>query len=372
MTPTAAATSRRFFRPTWAEIDLSALAGNLQMLRAKIPGGKLLFVVKANAYGHGAVECARAAATQADWLGVSSVEEGIALREAGLKLPVLVLGSLYPFESFLAAAEANLTPTVASLASAEALAQAAKRLGRRLSCHLKIETGMGRIGMSPAAAGAVAEYLAGERSVGVEGVYTHFARAEDSAEATRAQMGRFKDALTEVAKAAGPVALRHAANSAAAIKFPWARLDMIRPGLAAYGLYPGFEPVMTLKSRVVFVKYLPKGAAVSYGGTFRCKKPSRIATIPIGYADGLPRGLSNKGSVLIRGRRCPIAGRVTMDMVMADVSGLPQVSVGDEAVFLGRQGQDEIAARELATQLGTIPYEIACAVSARVPRVYRP
>ncbi len=371
MTLAAAAVTRRFFRPTWAEIDLEALRRNLSKLRDKAAGAQVMFVVKANAYGHGAAECARAAERLADWLGVSCVEEGIALREAGLKQPILVLGSLYPFESFLAAAEFGLTPTVASLSAAQALGEAAKTVGRRLSCHLKVETGMGRIGMSPAAAGAVARFVAGDRGLRIEGAYTHLARAEDGPEASRAQMSLFGQAVEQIAREAGPVELRHAANSAAAVRFPWARLDLIRPGLAVYGLYPGFEPVLSLKSRVVFLKYLPKGATVSYGGAFRCKKASRVATIPIGYADGLSRGLSGKGWALVRGRRCRIAGRVTMDMTMLDVTDLPEVRVGDEVVFIGRQGGAEIPAAELARELKTIPYEIACGVSARVPRVCR-
>jgi alanine racemase len=360
---------RRFFRPTWAEIDLAALRANLKKFRARMPSRvKLLFVVKANAYGHGAAACAQAAerGRLADWLGVSSVEEGVALRQSGVRLPILVLGSLYPFESFLAAAEFGLTPTVASLESARRLVTAAERLGRRVDCHLKVETGMGRIGMRPAAAAAAAAYLASCRLVRLQGVYTHFACAETDARFTRTQLRLLKEALDAI----GPVPLRHAANSAGALKFPAARLDMVRPGLAIYGCVPGFAPALSLKSKVVFLKTVPKGTPISYGARWKARRPSRIATIPVGYADGLPRGLSNKGFALLSGKRCPIVGSVTMDMTMIDATGAPGAKVGDDAVLIGRQDGAEITAGEIAKTLGTIPYEVTSMISARVPRVY--
>jgi alanine racemase len=363
----------RFFRPTWAEIDLNALRANLRKLRARCGRSQLMFVVKANAYGHGAVECSRFAEKEklAEWLGVSSVEEGVTLREAGVKLPVLVLGSLYPFESFLAAADHGLTPTVASLESAQRLVEAAKSLGRRVDCHIKVETGMGRIGVSPAAAVAVAQFLSGQPSVRLQGVYTHLSCADSDALFTRRQLKRFEEALDGLKKRGIKVPLVHAANSAGALRFPAARFDMVRPGLAAYGLYPGFAPVLSLKSKLVFIKTVPKGAPVSYGAQFRARRVSRIATLPVGYADGWFRANFKKGAaILVGGRRCPIAGRVTMDMTMADVTDAARPRVGEDAVLIGSQGRETVTALEVAERVGTIPYEVTTAISARVPRVY--
>jgi alanine racemase len=354
--------SRRFFRPVWADIDLKALETNLRRMRARVgKRPKLLFVVKANAYGHGALACSKLAQQKrlADWLGVSSVEEGIALREGGIKLPILVLGSLYPFESFLAAAEFDLTPTVASLESARRFKDAAK-LHPGWKCHVKIETGMNRIGVRPDEGVRVVEYLRSS----VEGVYTHFSCADSDRAYTRKQLGIFKDFL----KRAPKVKLRHAANSAATLRHPETRFDLVRPGLALYGLSDGFEPVLSLKTRVVFIKNVGPGAAIGYGATHRARKPSRIATLPIGYADGFARRLSNKGEVLIGGRRCPVVGAVSMDMTTVDVTNAPEVRVGDQAAVLGSQGRERISAGDLAGLLGTIPYEIVCGVSARVPR----
>jgi alanine racemase len=367
--------TRRFFRPTWAEVHLGALQDNLRRFRRRMPRStKILFVVKGDAYGHGAVACAQAAqkTRAADWLGVSSVEEGVALREAGIRLPVLVLGSLYPFESFLAAAEFGLIPTVASLDSARRLAEVARRLGRRVCCHLKIETGMGRIGMSPAAAVATAGYLAADKLVYVAGAYTHFSCAETDRAFTWEQLRRFRRALCDLARVGVSPRLRHAANSAAALRLPASRLDLVRPGLAIYGLYPGFKPVLSLKSKVVFLKTVPRGAAIGYGATFRARRPTRVATIPIGYADGLSRRLSNRGQALLGGRRCAIIGNISMDMLMLDATTVPGARVGDDVVFIGRQGREEIPAAETAAAAGAITYETTAALTGRVPRTFLP
>ncbi len=365
--------SRRFFRPTWAEVDLSQIGANLRRFREKIPKKtKLMFVVKANAYGHGAAACAKAAekARAADWLGVSSVEEGVLLREAELKLPILVLGSLYPFESFLAAAEYRLTPTVASFEAARRLVDAAARVGRRLGCHLKIDTGMGRIGVSPAAGAAVASFIAEQPHLKLEGVYTHLASAESDRARTSAQLARFQETLRKVSAPAR--FLRHAANSAAALSYAAARLDLVRPGGAIYGLCAGFSPVLSLKSKIVFLKTVAPGSTVGYGATFRARRAARIATVPVGYADGYPRLLSNKASVLIGGKRCPVVGRVSMDMLTVDVTAAPAARVGEDVVLIGRQGRQAITAQDIAKTAGTISYEVTCAISSRVPRVYLP
>lgn len=363
---------RRFFRPTWAEIDVDALVANLRLIRKRVGSRvKIMFVVKANAYGHDAVLCSLAAqkARAADWLGVSSVEEGLALRSAGVKLPILILGSLYPFESVLAAAAHDLTPIVASLESAKRVAEAALRLRRTINIHVKVDTGMGRIGLRPEAAVALMRDLTVLKGIRVQGIYTHMAKAEDDAGFTARQLSAFNRVLKALDQEILRPPLVHAANSAAALRHPGSRFDLVRPGLAAYGLYEGFAPVLTLKSKIVYIKTVSKGATVSYGATWRAKRVSRIATLPIGYGDGYPRALSNKASVLVAGKRCPVIGRVTMDQTMIDVTGAPRASVGADAVLIGRQDDLVVSAAELARYCGTIPYETATALSSRVPRV---
>jgi alanine racemase len=363
---------RRFFRPTWAEIDLGALVSNLRLLRKRVgPRVKVMFVVKANAYGHDAVLCSLAAqkARAADWLGVSSVEEGIALRAAGVRLPILVLGSLYPFESVLAAAAHDLTPIIASFESAKRVAEAALRLRRKINIHVKVDTGMGRIGLRPEAALSLVRDLAPVKGIRVQGLYTHMAKAEDDRTFTTRQLKAFKDVVNTLKRDGLRPPLVHAANSAAALRHPESRFDLVRPGLAAYGLYEGFAPVLTLKSKIVYIKTAPKGATVSYGATWRAKRVSRIATLPIGYADGYARALSNKASVLVNGARCPVVGRITMDQTMIDVTDAPRARVGDDVVLIGRQQGSVVSAAELARLCGTIPYETATALSSRVPRV---
>ncbi|MFC1679054.1 alanine racemase [Elusimicrobiota bacterium] len=370
----------RLYRPTWCEIDLRVLRSNLRRLRRL---ANVMFVVKADGYGHGAVRVARAAlgSGAVSWLGVSSVEEGAVLREAGITGPILILGSLYPFESTLAAIRYGLTPTVASLEGARRIVRAAGHLGRShrrrlpLACHLKIDTGMGRIGVRWPAGSEVAEYLARSRGVRLEGVYTHLARSENDAAYTRGQLARFRKAVAGLEAARQRPALRHAANSAGALRFPESRWDLIRPGLAAYGLLGDFRPVLSLKTRIVFLKNVKAGTSIGYGTHYRTRRPARIATLPIGYGDGLPRLLSLGGgrprpAVLVRGRRCPMVGALTMDMMMVDVTGVREAKVGEEAVLIGRSGSAVVTAGELAKAAKTIPYEIVTSLSARVPRVY--
>lgn len=365
------------YRPTWAEVDLGKLQANLRRLRARVgPRPRMLLVVKADGYGHGAVEVARAAEASglASFFGVSSVEEGIALRRGRIRSPILILGSLYPFESTLAAIRHRLTPTVASLDGARLIAEAARRAKATLSCHLKIDTGMGRIGVRWPAGRQVVEFLRSAPGVRLEGVYTHLARAEDGPAFTRAQLRLFRRAVEDVERSGLKPVLRHAANSAAALLHPESRWDLVRPGIAAYGVWPGFEPVLSLKTRLVFLKNVGRGTPLGYGAAFRTRRPSRIATLPVGYGDGLPRLLSTPGGrpacVLVRGRRCPIVGMMSMDMTMVDVTGVPGARVGEEAVLLGRQGSEAIGAGELARRARTIPYEILTGLKARVPRVY--
>lgn len=359
-------------RPTVAEIRLSAVRNNLQKLKKAAAPSRLLFVVKANGYGHGAAELARLAEREGlAWgFGVSCVEEGLALRAAGLKSPVLVLGSLYPFESFVEAINAGLMVTIASLDAARQVAEAARGAGKKAICHIKLETGMGRIGARRPSVLKIYDELKGCGEVEVGGVYTHLSSADTDPDYTGAQLAIFSETMAELADHGASGLLYHAANSAATMNFPVSRLDLVRCGIAAYGQLPGFEPAMTLKTKIVFIKNVREGAYISYNKSFRADRAMKIATIPAGYGDGYIRRFSNKADVLIGGRRCRVLGNVTMDMTMVDVTAVKEAAVGSEAVLLGRQGAEEITAAELADIAGTINYEIVTQVSGRVPRVY--
>jgi len=339
---------------------------------------KILFVVKANAYGHGITRIAREAESllsknksPIDWFGVSSVEEGITLRQAGVKTPILILGSLYPFDSFIEAARFRLIPTIASLEAAKKISEVGLKIRKKLDCHLKIDTGMGRIGISPENASGVAKYLLAQQSARLGGIYTHFASAENDPGFTRLQISRFKMALSDIGLKNGKIIV-HASNSAAILKYPAARFDMVRAGLALYGLSPGFRPVLSFKARIVFIKKIKKNTPISYGGTFRARRTSRIATVCVGYGDGVLRSQSNKGWALVEGHRCKMVGAITMDMLMLDVTDTPEAHVGSEVVLIGTQGKERILAQDAAQTAGTISYEILCAISQRVPRVYIP
>lgn len=359
------------FRPTHAEVRLDAVRENLKKLAGTAAPARLLFVVKANAYGHGAAALAAMAEKEdlAWGFGVSSVEEGLALREAGLKKPILVLGSLYPFESFVAAINSGLTVTIASLDAARQVIDAAKALGKKASCHIKLETGMGRIGARRPAALKIYDELSASPHAEVAGLYTHLSSADCDEEYTEGQLEIFRAAARDIHARGGLPAL-HAAASTALMNYPASRFDMVRAGIAAYGLADGYTPALSWKTRIVFIKNVREGACISYNKTFRAAGPMKIATLPVGYADGYIRRFSNKADVLIGGRRCRVLGNVTMDMLMVDVTEVKDVSAGTEAVLLGRQGSEEITAGELAGIAGTITYEIFTLISARVPRVY--
>ncbi|MCX5785130.1 MAG: alanine racemase [Elusimicrobia bacterium] len=363
----------KVYRPTVAEINFPALSANLIKIK-KTVGAKtrVMFVVKADAYGHGAAAAAVfAEKKKLAWgYGVSSVEEGLALRGAGVRSPVLVLGSLYPFESFVEALHANLTLTISSLQGARQAARASQRLGKKALCHVKLETGMGRIGARKPAVIKIFEALGASKTVVAEGLYTHLSSADSDPEFTARQLEIFSQTAGELESAGRGALIKHTANSFAALNYPQSRRDMVRVGLAAYGCMEGFKPALTLKTRIVFVKTVRRGAYISYNKSFRVPGPMKIATLPIGYGDGYTRALSNKADILVGGRRCRVLGNITMDMLMIDVTRVKEVSVGDEAVLIGRQGREEITARELAVKALTIPYEITTLLSSRVPRVY--
>jgi len=368
-------------RPTRAEIDLGALVRNLRTLRAAAQGAGVLAMVKADAYGHGATLVAPALEAEGvELLGVALVEEGLALRAAGVRGEILVLGGAYA-GGWEALVEARLLPAVFREDHLDALAAAARRQGLEPRAHLKVDTGMARLGALPE---EVPGLLARARSLGVvlEGVLSHFANADlANAETTQGQLDQFRSLLAQVDAAGVRTRWRHLANSAALIALPPSRdgraLNLVRPGLALYGLSPApwisparpLEPVLSWKTEVIHLKFVRAGTSVSYGGTWTAQRRSRIATLPVGYADGYPRRLSNRAQVLVRGARAPVVGRVCMDLCMVDVTDVPGVDLGDEVVLIGRQGAGEIGAAEMAGWLETMSYEVLCGVGARVPRL---
>ncbi len=363
-------------RPTWAEVDLGAVAHNFKAITRRVRApARVMAVVKADGYGHGAVAVAkRLARAGAAAFGVSTLEEGVTLREAGIRPPILVLGNVFPFSNLPVLARHRLTPTVCSLAAVREMESWCRRTRVQLPLHIKVDTGMARIGISPRAAPDLAAAAAGSRSLRLEGVYTHFAGADSDGPFTERQWAVFQRTLRALAARGLQPPLRHAANSAALLKFPESHLDMVRPGLALYGLepYPGLDrslglrPAMRFMTRIVFLKRVPKGTRVSYNGTFTARRPTWLATLPVGYADGYPRALSNRGEVLVNGRRAPVVGAVCMDMCLVDVSGIRGVRVGTEATLFG----PALPAEEVARRAGTIVYEIVTSVSRRVPRMY--
>ncbi len=364
-------------RLSWAEIDLTSIRHNVRGLASALsPGSSICAVVKADGYGHGAIPVARACLEAgAQFLGVALVDEGIELRRAGFSAPILVLGYTGD-EGARRAIGWGLPLTVVSIQNARLLAAEAARQGTVAGLHLKIDTGMARLGVSPEFAPAAAAEILNMTGARLDGVCSHFADADspDGAYAAQ-QLKRFFDAVSNMERVGIKVPLRHMANSAALLFHPEAHLDMARPGIALYGLRASVDmpsplplkPAMRLLSRVSQIRTVHEGDSVGYGRTYRATGESRIATLPLGYADGLSRALSNRGQVGFASGRAPIAGRICMDQLMVDVTELPDVAVGSIATIFG-SGGPSIA--ELADLLGTIDYEIVCAVSKRVPRVY--
>jgi alanine racemase len=366
----------------WAEIDLGVVRDNARWLCKQAGPAALCAVVKAFGYGHGSVPVAQAAvAGGATWLGVATVEEGLQLRQAGISEPVLLLSEPVPGAMHDVVA-GRLTPTLYTPGGVEAAVRAVAAYGGRepLAVHVKVDTGMHRVGAHPEVAAVLAERVAAHPSLRLEGLFTHLAVADEPEDPfTGEQLARFRRVLDELEAVGVRPELLHAANSAGAIVFPDARFDLVRCGIALYGLAPapvlqerceGLVPALTLKARVSYVKRVDAGERVSYGLRYRLDRPATIATVPIGYADGVPRRLSEAGGeVLIGGHRHRIAGTVTMDQITVDC-GDHVIAVGDEVVLIGRQGEETITAWDWAERLGTIAYEIVCGLSARVPRDY--
>ena len=362
-------------RATVVEVDLGAIRHNVRALKPAT--AELMAVVKGNAYGHGDVPVARAAIEAgATWLGVALVEEGIHLREAGISAPILVL-SEFPRGAEKEALAAKLTPTLYTDEGLLAVAEAAEAVGGGVPVHVKIDTGMHRAGVYPAeAAVAFASRVVGS-GLRIEGLFTHLARSEEDVTTTLEQLRRFRSVATTLAETGIRPRYLHAANSAAVLRFPETHLDLVRPGIALYGVSPGpdvdmgsLRPALSWRSAVALVKRLPAGEAVSYGHRYRLQRESTIATVPVGYADGYRRSLSSRADVLIRGRRRRVAGAVTMDQILVDCGGEDPIEPGDEVVLLGRQGHYQVSAVELGDLAGTLGYEIVSGIGERVPREY--
>lgn len=366
----------RGIRPAWAEIDLRAFDANLEsMARGLAEGVRLIAVLKADGYGHGAVELARRCRPETvAMIATALLEEAVELRRAGVTLPLLVLGPLREPQMH-AALDDGITLGIPGPEQLEAAARVAR--DREVPIHLKIDSGMGRMGCLETDLPRVAELLHSAPRLRVEAIYTHFANADDPRDPFTAEQAARFDTLVATLREAGISAPKHhAANSAAAMRGITPG-DFARTGIALYGAPPVADapmnvvPVMRWRTEIARIKELPPGHAVGYGTTFRTRRPSRIATLPVGYADGYDRRLSNRGEVLVRGRRVPVVGRVSMDLVTIDVTDVPDADGGDEVVLLGMQGKEIVTAEELAAKLDTITYEVFCNVSARVPRIYR-
>ena len=372
-------------RPTWADVDLDALASNFRAVRARVAAGvAVMGVVKADAYGHGARECAlRLADEGAEWFGVATPEEGFALRGAGVTQPVLSFGGFWQWQAEDCLRQ-NIVPVVYRLDMAEALDAAARAAGTVADVHVKIDTGMGRLGVRYDEAAEFAESLRAFEHVRVGGVMTHFAAADEPRRDcfTEEQLLRFREAVAAFREKGHRPVYEHMANSAATFAHPETHGNMVRPGGVLYGLWrdvlppladtPRLRPVMSVRSRVVLVKRVHAGETLGYGCTFEAAREMIVATVPAGYADGYARSLSNRGRVVVRGGFVPVVGRVSMDLTLLDVTDVPGVAVGERVTLLGADGDLEVPAEDIARTVGTLSYEITCGVSARVPRRHLP
>jgi alanine racemase len=366
----------RYYRPTWAEVNLGKIAHNFAQIKKLLaPKVKVMVCVKADAYGHGLIPVAKKLIScGADFLGVASIDEGIALRENHIQAPVLILGMILnrdiePLFRY------NLTPTVCTKELALAIDSLGRSIGRKINVHIKVDTGMGRLGILYKDAPRFIKKVHQMRCVNIEGIFTHFPLADSDSRFTLRQIGMFGELVKKLNHTGIRIPLMHTANSMGVIGYKSSHFNMVRPGLAIYGLYPKadlkirLKPVLSLKTKIIFTKNVPPGYGISYGHDYITKKATKIITLPIGYGDGYPRTLSNRAPVLIQGRRLLISGRICMDQIMVDVGDM-KVEVGDEIVLIGTQVANKISAEELATLAQTIPYEIVCGLGNRIPRIY--
>lgn len=372
------------YQRVYAAVDLSAVLSNMERMHGAIsPQTKMIGVIKTDGYGHGAVPIGRELEKLPYVFGyaTATAEEAFALRRAGLHKPILVLGYTFPY-SYEELILQKIRPAVFRRDALEELSACAGRLGTNAVVHVKVDTGMSRIGIRPDEEGlAFMDWLSGLSHIEVEGIFTHFARADETDQtAALAQLSKFTAFAGEAERRMGKqIPFKHCSNSAGILTMPQANLSLVRAGITLYGLSPSEEvtkdilalnPVLSLKSRLVYVKEIEAGTPVSYGGTFVAKGRMRIATVPVGYGDGYPRSLSNKGSVLVRGKRAPILGRICMDQFMVDVSDIPGAAEGDEVTLIGADGVDCITMEELGALSGRFNYELACDLGKRIPRVY--
>jgi len=364
-----------------AQIDLSAVRKNIEAIRASVrPESKLMIVLKADGYGHGAVPIAKRIDDIADAYGMAIVEEAVELREAGIKKPILILGytASHLYDKVI---RYDITQTIFQYETAYELNEAAKKAGKTVKIHIKLDTGMSRIGFA-ATDESIEEIVRISKltNLEMEGIFTHFAKADEIDKApTKLQYQRFIEMLDKLEERGICFAVRHVSNTAAIIDTPEYNLDMVRCGIGTYGMYPSVDvqknrviltPAMELKTHISYVKELPKGVGISYNGTYVTERPMRVATIPVGYGDGYPRLLSSKGRVLVHGKSAPILGRVCMDQFMVDVSDIPEAKQNDDVTLMGRDGYECIPTEEIAGFAGTLNYEIVCEVGKRIPRVY--
>jgi alanine racemase len=370
-------------RPTWAEIDLDALAHNFRLIRQRVGSSvKVLAAVKANAYGHGAVRCAQRLEKEgADWFGVALPEEGIELRDAGIRKPILCMAGIWDGQEGLCLQQ-NLTPVVYRLDAVEALDRAAKDAQKTCDIHVKIDTGMGRLGVQGDDVPEFCAALQRFTNLRVDGLMTHLASADEESQSdfTRRQLERFDKAVATFRESGFTPSYIHAANSAGLFGFSESRGNLVRPGGALYGFTgdvlpanvekPKLRPVMFLYSKIMLLKSVPPGEKLGYGSTFETKRESLIATIPIGYDDGYRRAFSNKARVVVRGQFAPVVGRVSMDLTIVDVTDVADVELDDRVTLLGADGDCSITAEDLGEIAGTFSYEITCGISHRVPRIF--
>lgn len=372
---------QKYFERTYASVDLEAIRHNIkEEITVVRPGTKIMAIVKANAYGHGAVPVSKALYDLVDGYGVATAEEAIELREAGIDKMILILGYT-PIVWYDKIIEYDISQTVYTVEMAKALQKEGMFQKKQARIHIKLDTGMGRIGFMPTRESFLeVKEIAALPFIQIEGLFTHFARADEGgAEAAREPFEQYQRFSGWLADEGIDIAIHHVSNSAAIIDFPEANLDMVRSGITTYGLYPSdmvsrdvihLKPAMQWKSCVSYVKTVPKGYSIGYGGTFTANREMCIATVPVGYADGIKRALSNRGRVLINGTYAPIVGRICMDQFMIDVTDIPDVKAGDVVTIFGRDGDKYLPVEEIAEAAGSFNYEFVCSITERVPRKY--
>lgn len=369
----------------FAQVDLDAIVQNMENMKANLnKHTQMLGVIKTDGYGHGALEIAHCLEPLDFMYGfaVATAEEAFALRNSGVKKPIIILGYTFPY-SFKGFVQEEIRPTVFREDMLSELSEAAAQAGKKIKIHIKVDTGMNRIGIRPDETGiAFVKKALAYKNLEIEGIFTHFSRADEAdKELTKKQFRMFSDFVNRVEKELGiTIPVKHCANSAGIIDHPMTNMDVVRAGIALYGLYPSEEvsretvklkPALSLYSTIVYIKEIGSGESVSYGGTFKANRSMRIATIPIGYGDGYPRNLSGKGHVLICGKKAPILGRVCMDQFMVDVTDIPEAKEGDRVTLIGKEGKEQISVEMLSAISGRFPYELVCDLGKRIPRVFK-